>query len=301
MIPTEISLKTAGKSRYGLIAGWGNYPLVLAKALKASGAEVVCLGVLNHADPSLASVCDVYEYMGLAKFGAACRFFRRHGVSEITLAGEIYKDYLLAPGFLWRQLPDWYTLCSFFPVFFGRRRNFGNDALLLAAVETFARRGIRLVPGTDLAPELLVTRRLFTKKRPTQSQWDDIRCAWPILRELGRLDISQTIAVADRKILAVEGVDGTDETLKRAAVYAKGGFVVLKAGKPNQDMRFDVPAIGLETLKTMVRVGASLLAVEAKKSFFIEPEEKIVEFCDSFGLALLAITEEDTRLDASPF
>ena len=297
----ELNSDADGKRRYGLIAGWGNYPLVLAQALKAAGAEVFCLGVLNHADPSLASVCDVYEYMGLAKFGAACRFFRRHGVHEITLAGKIYKDYLLAPGFLWRQLPDWYTLCRFFPVFFGRRRNFGNDALLLAVVETFARRGIRLVAGTDLAPELLVARRLYTKTRPTPSQWDDIRFAWPMLRELGRLDISQTITVADRKILAVEGVDGTDETLKRAAVYAEQGFVVVKAGKPNQDMRFDVPAIGLETLKTMVRVGASVLAVEADKSFFIEPVEKIVEFCDTYGLTLLAITEEDTRRDVCPF
>lgn len=293
---------TPSGRRRGLIAGWGDYPLVLARAMKEAGDEVVCLAALNHADPRLADICDVFEYCGIAKFGFACRYFRRNGVTEAAMAGKIYKDYLLAPHFLWRQLPDFYTLRSFFPLFFGRRRNFGNDALLLAVVEAFGRKGLRLVPGTDLAPSLLVRRKIFTRLAPTGSQWADVRFAWPILRQLGQLDVSQTITVANRRILAVEGVDGTDETLKRAAIYAKGaGFVFLKAGKPNQDMRFDVPAIGLETLKTMVRVGAQVLALEAEKSFFIEPESTVVDFADRHGLAIVAVTEEDIQKEEFPF
>lgn len=291
------------KKRYGLIAGWGNYPILLAQSLKKAGHEVVCLGALNHADPLLANICDVFEYCALAKFGYACRFFRRHGVTEATMAGKIFKNLLLQPGVVFRQLPDFYTMSVFAPLFFSRKSNLNNDTLLLAATRAFEERGVHLVPGTDLAPEMLVGRQKLTKRSPTPSEWDDIRFAWPLAREIGRLDIGQVVAVKDRTILAIEGIEGTDETARRASSLNRsgGGFTLVKIGKPNQDMRFDVPTFGFETLKTMVKTGANTLAIEADVSIFIEKREELVQFADKHDIAIASVSEKDLTSDVFPF
>lgn len=295
-------LSQGGKvKRYGLIAGWGKYPIMLAKAIKASGHEVVCLGVLNHADPVLAEICDVFDYDGLAKFGHACRFFRRHGVEEATMAGKIFKNLLLQPGFIFRQLPDFYTIRVFAPVFFGKKSDLNNDTLLLAATNAFERKGVHLLPGTDLAPELLVGRKRLTRLSPTPEEWADIRYAWPIARELGRLDIGQVVAVKNRVCLAIEGIEGTDETAKRASSLNRDrGYTLVKVGKPNQDMRFDVPTFGFETLKTMVRTGANVLAIEADRSIFIEPQDELIAFADENNIAIVSIDEADLAQESFP-
>lgn len=293
----------AEKKRYGLIAGWGNYPILLARSLKKSGHEVVCLGALNHADPALADICDVFEYKGLAKFGYASRFFRKHGVTTATMAGKIFKNLLFQPGFIIRQLPDLYTVGIFFPLFFSRKTNLNNDTLLLAATRAFEQRGVHLVPATDLAPEMLVGRKKLTRRSPTPEQWNDIRFAWPLAREIGRLDIGQVVAVKNKTILAIEGIEGTDETAKRASSLNRfgGGFTMVKIGKPNQDMRFDVPTFGFETLKTMVKTGADTLAIEADKSIFIEDQQELLAFADEHGIAIASVEEKDMERATFPF
>lgn len=288
----------AEKKRYGLIAGWGNYPIVLAQAIKEAGHEVVCLGVLGHVDPKLREICDVYRVMGLARFGAACRYFRKQGVTEATMAGKIFKKKLLQTGFIWRQLPDLYTLSVFFPHFLTKKTDLKDDSLLLTVTKAFEDKGIRLVAGTDLAPNLLVRRGILTRRTLTESDWDDIRLAWPLTREIGRLDFGQDVMVKNRTILAVEGIDGTDETMARAGRWnrEKGegdGFAVVKIGKPNQDMRFDVPTIGFGTLEMMAASGANVLAVEAGKTLCVEPQDQLAEKADSMGIAVVALDESD--------
>jgi len=287
----------------GLIAGWGNYPVLLARSLKSRGYRVICLGALNHADPVLGEICDVFEYRGLAKFGYACRFFRRHKVTEATMAGKIFKNLLLQPGFVIRQMPDFYTLRTFFPLFFSNRTNLNNDTLLLAAVRAFEARGIRLVPATDWVPEMLVGRKRLTRRIPTPAQWSDICFVWPLAREIGRLDIGQVIAVKNRKILAIEGIEGTDATAARASSLNSdgGGFTLVKIGKPNQDMRFDVPTFGFETLKMMVKTGADTLAIEADCSIFIEDVRDLLAFADEHRIAIVSVTDDDIRRGNFPF
>ena len=295
--------KTGGekKNRYGLIAGWGNYPIVLAQAMKKAGHEVVCLGVLGHADPKLREICDVFEFLGLAKFGAACRFFRKNGVSEATMAGKIFKNLLLQKNFIWRQLPDLYTVSVFFPLFLSKKTDLKNDTLLLAVTQAFEKKGVRLLPGTDWAPELLVERKVLTKRRPTQAEWEDICYGWPLAREIGRLDIGQDVMVKDKRILALEGIEGTDETTSRASRLNGGKeFTVIKIGKPNQDMRFDVPTIGFGTLETMIRSHAGILAVEADKTICIEPQSEIIKFADDHHIAIVAMDETDISLPHFP-
>ena len=290
-----------GSRRIGLIAGWGRYPILLAKELKRSGYEVVCLGVVNHADPELAQICDLFRWSGLARFGSACRFFRRHGVTQATMAGKIHKKLLLAPGFIWRQLPDCYTLRLFLPHFIMQKKDCKDDSLLLTVVEAFEKKGVRLLPGTDFAPELLVKRNLLTRRAPSAAQWKDVCFGWTLAREMGRLDVGQSVAVKNQAVLAVEAIEGTDEMIRRAgSLCKKNGFTVVKVSKPQQDMRFDVPTFGLGTMQTMYESGANMLAVEAKKTIFID-EEQVVEFANRHGIVIVSIIEEDITQTVQPF
>lgn len=287
--------------RVGIIAGAGRYPIILAQAIKQTGREVVCLGVRDHVDLSLREICDEFAWGGLGKFGWATRYFRRRGVEYATMAGKINKINLFDPGFLWKQAPDLYTVRFFADHFLRRRRDCGNDSLLLTAVRAFEERGVRLLPGTVFAPELLVQRQVLTKRAPTSAQWKDVFLAWNLARELGRLDVGQSVSVKNQSVLAVEALEGTDTTIRRAGSLCRSkNFVVVKVAKPNQDMRFDVPTIGLDTLKTMVEAGASVLAVEAQKTIFIDAEE-VVAFADKHKIAIVAIAEEDVAAGEPPF
>ena len=174
-----------------------------------------------------------------------------------------------------------------------RRRDCKDDSLLATVVRAFERRGVVMLPGTDFAPELLVKRQLFTKRAPTSAQWQDVFFGWKLAREMGRLDVGQSVDVKNRAVLAVEAIEGTDAAIRRAGSLCRSGkFVVVKVAKPFQDMRFDVPTIGLGTLQTMVESGANVLAVEAKKTIFIDPEETIA-FANKHGISIVALVEED--------
>ena len=279
--------------RVGLIAGQGHYPIYLAKALKSEGYEVVCMGVRDHADPVLAEICDVFVWKGMGKFGWATRFFRKHDVKYATLAGKIQKVRLYDPLFIWRQAPDLYTIRLFADHFLRRREDCKNDSLLNTVCRAFEKRGIIILPGTDFAPELLVERKLLTKRAPTSAQLQDVFFGWKIARAIGRLDVGQSVSVKNRDVLAVEAIEGTDEAIKRAGKLCKSkNFVVVKIAKPHQDMRFDVPTFGLGTVQTMAEAGACVLAFEAGKSLLIDAEETIA-YADEHNIAMIAIIEED--------
>lgn len=294
------SALSGSPKRIGLIAGGGRYPILLAQAMKKAGHEVVCLAVADLAEPELAEICDIFRWSGLARFGSATKFFRRQGVTEATLAGKIHLAKLLTPGSLLRLIPDFYTIKVFSPHFFFGSKDCRNDSLLLSVVDAFEHRGIKLLPGTDLAPELLVKRQNITRKTPSNAQWKDICFGWHISREMGRLDVGQSVAVKNQAVLAVEAMEGTDAMIHRAgSLCKKNGFTVVKAAKPEQDMRFDLPTIGLGTLKAMNEAGAAILVVEAGKTVFIDADA-MIKYADQNGIIIVAIIEEDTKLPCSP-
>lgn len=287
--------------RIGLMAGWGRYPIYLAKTLKATGHEVYCLGVINHAAAELKDYCDVYAPVGLGKMRKAVRFFRKHGITDVAMAGKIHKKLLFEPWFLWRQLPDFLTMWTFAPHFLTRKRDSKDDSLMMTIVNGFARYGIKFLPGTDFAPELLVKRQKLTRRGPSAAQWKDICFGWDIAREMGRLDIGQSVAVKNSAILAVEAIEGTDECIRRAgSLCPAAGFTIVKISKPKQDMRFDVPTFGLLTMQTMLESGATVLAIEAGKTIFIDKQE-VVDFADAHNIVIVSITEDDTRNEKAPF
>ena len=287
--------------KIGLMAGWGRYPLYLAQILKESGHQVYGLGIVNHADRKLQKYCEDYKTIGLGRLGTALRFFRKHQVHHATMAGKIEKKLLFHPWFLWRQIPDWQTFRLFLPMFLTRKKDCKDDTLMLAIVEAFAANGITFLPGTDFAPELLVKRQKLTRLGPTSAQWKDVCFGWQLAKEIGRLDIGQSVCVKNQAVLAVEAIEGTDECILRAgSLCTSGGFTVVKVAKPQQDMRFDVPTFGLKTMQTMLQSGGRVLAIEAGKTIFIDKKE-VIDFADLHKIAIVSLSEEDTQLEESPF
>lgn len=279
--------------RVGILAGWGRLPLVLAESLRSQGCEVYCLGTIGHADPALADVCDDFRWSGVAKFGAAIRYFQRRGVTEVTMVGKIFKVRLFQRWRWLRILPDLRTIRMFLPHFWTRNKDCRDDSLLGTVVEEFASEGIRFAPITDLAPELLVNEGQLTRRGPTAWQQKDIEFGWKMAKEMGRLDIGQSVVVKDQAVLAVEAVEGTDECIRRAGMLCpQGGFTVVKVAKPQQDMRFDVPTIGLGTLETLHNAGGKVLAVEAGRTIFLDQNE-VIEYAERNGVVVVALAGTD--------
>jgi DUF1009 family protein len=278
------------RSRVGLVAGWGRLPIVVAQTLKRQGHEVYCIGIHGHADPVLAEICDDYRPSGVARLGAHLRYFHRRGIREATLAGKIHKSKILFGRFGWLTLvPDLRTIRTFLPIYLLGKKDRADDTLLTTIVDQYARDGIRLAPATDFAPELLVKLGNLTRRQPTTAQQHDIAFGWRLAKEMGRLDVGQSVAVKGRAVIAVEAVEGTDECIRRAGqLCPQGGFTVVKVAKPQQDMRFDVPTIGLGTIEVLAEAGAKVLAIEAGKTIVLDQPEVIRE-AERHGLTVVAI------------
>jgi DUF1009 family protein len=274
-----------------LLAGWGRFPIVLADTLRGQGYYVCGLGIKEHADGSLAEHCDDFAWVGLSKLGRAIRYFRGHGVRDATLAGKIHKVRLFESRAWLKYWPDWQTLRAFWPHFIARHKDRKDDTLLSAVVGAFARSGITIFPATDLAPSLLMKSGQITRRGPSAAQRKDIEFGWQLAKELGRLDVGQSVAVKDRTPLAVEAIEGTDRCIRRAGeLCPAGGFTIVKVAKPQQDMRFDVPTIGMGTVEAMAHSGAALLAVEAGRTILVD-ERDVIEFADRHGLVIVSLSD----------
>jgi len=286
----------AAPARIGLMAGWGRYPLLVVEALRRQGSEVFCLGVVGHADPKLAEICRDFQWSGLGRFGAAIRYFKRHAVTDVIMAGKIHKVVLFQPWMIVRNMPDLRTIRMFIPHFLTHKKDNKDDTLLGAIVQEFAREGMRFGRPTDYAAELLVGKGQLTRRGPSDRQWRDIRFGWKLAKEMGRLDVGQSVAVKDQAAMAIEAVEGTDECIRRAGVLCRvGGFSVVKVAKPQQDMRYDVPTVGMHTVVNIAAAGGQVLAIEAGRTILLDGAE-VIDFADRHGLVIVAIEDEAAKL-----
>jgi DUF1009 family protein len=285
-------LSSRTSTRIGLLAGWGRYPIVVAEALVKQGYEVCGLGVKGHADPALADICSEFAWIGVGRLGYAVRCFRRWDVHQATMAGKIHKFQLFQPWAMVKHLPDWRTFRRFAQHFFFAKKDRKDDTLLMAVVDEFASGGVSFCPATDFAPELLVKFGLITRRGPTPAERKDIEFGWNIAREMGRMDIGQSVAIKRQATIAVEAIEGTDLCIERAGQLCRaGGFTVVKVAKPHQDMRFDVPTIGLGTLETMTRAGASCLAIEAGRTIILD-EPRLIEYANEHRLSIVSLNSD---------
>ena len=279
--------------KVGLLAGSGRFPVAVAEAARRQSVSVYCVGVWGMVSDELAELCDGYATVQLGRLGRAIRLFKRAGVEHIIMAGKIEKSVLMHPLRLWRMLPDWRTLHMWYRI---ATRDKKDDTLLLGVIKEFERDDLKFASALDYCPELLVKHGFLTRRKPTPAQWKDIYFGWEMAKEMGRLDVGQSVMVKDTAVLAVEAIEGTDNCIRRAGELCKrGGFTVVKVAKPQQDMRFDVPTIGVQTILTMHQSGAKVLAVESDKTIVLEQEE-VVKLADKFGIAVVAINAQELEL-----
>lgn len=278
----------AGPEPVGLLACAGRFPIVFAEKAREVGVPVVCLGVAGMADPALKDICTEFRWMHRASLGFVVRSFRRAGVRRWTMAGKFHKHEILKPWRLVRFLPDWRMLRFWF---LRPRRANNDDSILLGLIHEFRRHGLDCVSALDLCPELLVREGVLTRRRPTPAEEKDITIGWHLAREMGRLDVGQSVMVRDRAVVAVEAIEGTDQAILRAGALCGGsGFVVVKVAKPAQDMRFDVPTVGVQTIESMRAAGGKVLAIEAGKTILIDEAETIAR-AEQFGITITALTD----------
>jgi DUF1009 family protein len=287
------------KRRIGLLAAWGRFPLLVAQALRQQNYHVSCVAVADLADPELESICDDFRWIGWGSLGGAIKFFRRCEVSEATMAGKFHKALLYQPGLWWRHFPDWTFIKTFYRHLFTLQRDNKDDTLLGVLTSAFASQGIVFHPATDFAPELLVMPGQIAGRPPSSAQQSDIEFGWDLAKQMGRLDIGQSVCVKDRAVIAVEAIEGTDACILRAGeLCKKGRFTVVKVAKPQQDMRFDVPTVGVRTLRTMVSAGAKVLAIEGRRTILLDSVE-FREFAAYHKLTIVALPERPSSSAAA--
>jgi DUF1009 family protein len=279
-------LNLPSSTRIGLLAGSGRFPILFAEKARHLGMRVVCVGIRDEAAPDLAGLVDRFYWAGLARLGRMIRLFRRERVQCIVMAGKIRKVAMHTPWRLLRFWPDWRTLRFWY---LRRRADNRDDSLLLGIIEEFAADGLAVASALDYCPELLVQAGVLTCRAPTTAEEADIAFGWHLAKEMGRLDVGQSVAVKERAVLAVEAIEGTDRAITRAGELCRaGGFVVVKVAKPQQDMRFDVPTVGCSTIDTMHRAGGRVLAIEAGKTILIDQDETVA-LANRYGLTIVAL------------
>jgi len=289
--PQDARKPLAGET-IGILAGWGRYPVAVAEAIRRRGGRTAILAIRDHADAALQPLADVYGEVGVAQLGGAIDFFRRHGAARATMAGKIHKTKLFGRQAWRRHLPDVVGLVTFWPHFVSRRRDNRDDSLLSAIAAAFDGRGVHICPATDFAPELLAEGGVLAGRPLSAHEEADVAFGWRLAKELGRLDIGQTVVVKNRAPLALEAIEGTDECIRRAGrLCAAGGMVVVKVAKPRQDLRFDMPTIGIGTLQSLRAAGASVLAVEAGRTILVDPRE-LADFAQRSGITIVSLFDE---------
>ena len=269
----------------GLLAAAGRFPIAVAEKARSLGRPMVCVAIRGMASPELEPLVRRCYWVGIAQVGRMIRYFRREGVREWMMAGKVEKSrYMNRRASRWLYLPDWRT----FRMWYSRLHDKRDDSILAAVVAEFEADGLHCRSALDLCPELLVNRGVLTSRQPTAAEWKDIEFGWDLAKEMGRLDVGQTVAVREQAVLAVEAIEGTDRAIARAGeLCARGGFTVVKVAKPQQDMRFDVPTVGMTTVESLRQAGARVLAIEADKTILLDAAETVA-LADRYGLSIVA-------------
>lgn len=282
-------------TRLGIIAGSGQFPFMVADGAKRAGCHVTVIGLRGFADPALADHADVFRWAGVARLGRWIRVLKRHHADSVILAGAVTKTDMFRRFGLFGLIPDWRALKIWYVSLSDKR----NDSVLSAVADELERHGVKMRDCIEYSAEHLAPDGVLTNKQPSASQLRDANFGWSIAKEIGRLDIGQTIAVKDTEVVAVEAIEGTDQMIERAGRLVRhGGWTLIKVAKPNQDMRFDVPTVGPETIGNLAGNGAGMLVIEGGKTLIIDRRQMIAD-ADRHGIVVLSRTN-DSPEEASP-
>jgi len=275
----QISEKLEGEIRpsIGIIAGKGNLPKIIIKDASARGFKVVTIALENLASSELNKISDEIKWINVGKLGELIDTFKRHKIKQAIMAGKVPKTLLYKS----KITPDIRAVKLLFSL-----KDKSDDSILKAITKELEKEGVHIISTASFSPHLLTPDGVLTKEEPSKDEWKDIQFGWDIAKEIGRLDIGQTVVIKGQAVMAVEAIEGTDEAIIRGGKLSGDGAVVVKVSKPHQDMRLDVPVVGLNTLKSMIEVGARVLAVEAHRSIIIN-KERLIKEAEEAGISIV--------------
>ena len=262
----------------GLIAGDGFLPVKMAKAAKENGFEVIAISLSPDNYKELKKYCSkVYSFCPGETFKIE-KALMDENIKQVTFLGKVNKKVLIKrPKFDSRAIE-----------FIKKAVRLNDDKIMLMIIEEFNNHGIEILDQTLFIKNLMIPSGVLGKIQPTQEQLDDVNYGYWLAKEVGKLDIGQSVVIKDKMIMAVEAMEGTDKCIKRGCKIAKKGARIIKVSKPKQDKRFDIPAVGLKTLKTMTKYKADLIALEANETIIINQEE-VVNYADKHGIVIMAV------------
>lgn len=249
----------------GLIAGNGRFPIIFAENARKMGLRVSAVAHQGETAPELADVVDQIHWVRIGQFGKVVRALKGDGVQQAVMLGGMKKTHLFSD-----VRPDFLAIS-----FFSKLKSWKDDGILRAIADGLHGEGITIRESTFGLTDILVKEGELTKRRLSKKERADVEYGWTVAKEIGQMDIGQCVVVKDRVIVAVEAVEGTDEAIRRGGTLARKGAVVVKRCKPQQDLRFDLPAVGPQTIQVMGEVQASVLAIEANKTVVLDREEML--------------------------
>ncbi|MDD5686437.1 MAG: UDP-2,3-diacylglucosamine diphosphatase LpxI [Elusimicrobia bacterium] len=260
----------------GLIAGNGNFPLIFTRQAKKRGEKVIAIALFDETDKTIESIADKTYWINVGQLSKLIEILKKEKIEKCIMAGQVKHTKLFS------VKPDLKALALL-----AKLKSKTADSLLSAVCSELEREGIKFIPSNTYLSDFIPKAGLLTKRKPDKTQKEDIEFGYKIAREVAHSDIGQTICVKDKSIVAVEAMEGTDECIRRAGEITKD-FVVIKAARPNQDMRFDIPIVGLKTIETLKNAKSSVMAVESDKTLILEMDE-VIKFANENEICILAI------------
>jgi UDP-2,3-diacylglucosamine hydrolase len=265
--------------KYGLIAGNGRFPFLVLDGARAQGVELVVAAIKEETSPEIERAAARVEWMSVGQLGRLIRFFKREQVTHAIMAGQVKHNQI----FRLNALPDLRMVRML-----ARLSTKNTDSLIGAVADELAREGITLVASTVFLESFIAREGVLSRRAPAKGELSDIEYGLSVAREIARLDLGQTIAVKDRAVVAIEAMEGTDAVIARAGEITRNrAFVVIKVAKPNQDMRFDVPVIGVPTIEGMKNAGATAIHVTADKTLLFDRDD-LIAFADKHRISIVS-------------
>ncbi len=266
------------ESKQGLIAGDGSLPVKMAQYAKENGFEVICISLSNDNVKQLKKYCSKVYSCHPGEINRIEKILKDEEIKQATFLGKVHKRVLL----------KLYKFDSRAIELLRSIKRLNDDEVMLLIVREFEKAGITVLDQTIFIKNLMIPSGVLGKHKPTEAQLEDVNYGFWLAKEMGGVDVGQSVVIKDKMIMAVEAIEGTDVCIKRGAKLAKRNAAVIKVSKPKQDKRFDIPAVGLRTLKTMKRYKANLLAVEANETIIVD-QEKVIKFADANNIVIMAV------------
>jgi UDP-2,3-diacylglucosamine hydrolase len=266
-----------------LIGGEGKMPRLIIEGIHASKRKILLFAIKGITPPDLAKYADETVWLYLTQLGKAINECCKRNIVEITMAGRVRHSEVFSLSLLrmdWVALNLWWNM-----------KDWRADTILASIADTFKKRGITLINSIRYLSSYLSKEGVLTHKLPSKKVMADVYFGIKIAKKMGGLDIGQTVVIKNKTIVAVEAMEGTDQCLERAGQIAGTGCVVIKMAKPSQDMRFDVPIIGVNTIEKLAKIGAFALAIEANKTIIID--KQTISAADQMGIALISLPQEN--------